>query len=89
MAIRLRFVGGKLLALCAARTQPEPGDHFLDDGEHYALSQKFWRDYPQVGIVDVEAFVAIEAAEGPDWSEGTEKKGDDMKDKNEAEPEGT
>ncbi len=22
-----------------------PGDLYLDDGEHYALSAKFWRDY--------------------------------------------
>lgn len=63
MAIRLRRVDGKLLALCAARTKAEPGDHYLDDGEHGALAAKFWRDYPQVGIVDVEAFAALEAVE--------------------------
>lgn len=64
MAIRLRRVDGQLLALCAARTKPEPDDRYLDDEEHYALAQKFWRDYPELHIVDGKAFVAIEAAEG-------------------------
>jgi hypothetical protein len=45
MAIRLRRVGGRLVALCAARSVEKPGDHYLDDGEHYALAQKFSRDW--------------------------------------------
>ncbi len=45
MAIRLRTVEGTLIALCAAETDAAPGDEYLDDGQHYALSVKFWRDY--------------------------------------------
>ncbi len=45
MAIRLRTVEGRLIALCAAETDPIPGDVYLDDGQHYAIAAKFWRDY--------------------------------------------
>mgnify|MGYP001598312348 CR=1 FL=1 len=41
MAIRLRTVGGTLVALCAAETDPVPCDVYLDDGDHYALAAKF------------------------------------------------
>lgn len=54
MAIRLRRVDGEAVALCAALTQAEPGDIYVDDEWHYALAQKFWRDYPQVGITPDE-----------------------------------
>lgn len=66
MSIRLRSVNGVLVALCAARSVPKPGDVYLDDGQHYALAEKFWREYqslaPQmpeccakvVAIVEVE-----------------------------------
>lgn len=33
------------MALCAAETDPEPGDVYLDDGEHYALAAKFALDW--------------------------------------------
>ncbi len=45
MSIRLRTVNGVRLALCAAETEPEPGDVYLDDGEHEALAEKFERDW--------------------------------------------
>ena len=45
MAIRLRTVNGVRIALCAAETDPEPGDVYLDDGEHYALAAKFCHDW--------------------------------------------
>lgn len=45
MAIRLRTVGGVRVALCAAETDPEPGDVYLDDADHYALSAKFAQDW--------------------------------------------
>ena len=51
MAIRLRMVDGIRVALCAAKTQGEEGDIYLDDGWHYALSQKYWRDYDQIDII--------------------------------------
>lgn len=44
MAIRLRKVGNLMVALCAFETDPEPGDLYLDDGHHYALSAKFAQD---------------------------------------------
>jgi hypothetical protein len=45
MAIRVRSVEGVLTALCAAETDPMPGDLYLDDGVHYALASKFARDW--------------------------------------------
>ncbi len=45
MAIRLRTVQGIRVALCAAETDSCPGDKYLDDGDHYALSAKFSRDW--------------------------------------------
>jgi len=54
MAIRLRTVNGVQVALCAAKTFAEPGDIYLDDGWHYTLSQKYWRDYDEIDIVDEE-----------------------------------
>jgi len=54
MAIRLREVDGVQVALCAAKTFAEPGDVYIHDGWHYALAQKFWRDYEEVDIVDEE-----------------------------------
>ena len=54
MAIRLRIVDGARVALCAAKTFTEPGDIYINDGWHYALSQKFWRDYDEVEIVDAD-----------------------------------
>ena len=55
MAIRLRTVqmrdGPIRVALCAAETDHEPGDIYLDDGDHYAPAAKFrldWQDNPDV-----------------------------------------
>ena len=45
MAIRLRTVTGIRIALCAAETDVESGDTYLDDGDHYALAAKFRRDW--------------------------------------------
>ncbi len=45
MAMRLRVVEDRLVALCAAETEPMPNDVYLDDGQHYAIAEKFWRDY--------------------------------------------
>lgn len=44
MAIRLRRVDGKLVALCAARSMPKDGDVYLDDEQHYALTMKFMHE---------------------------------------------
>ena len=64
MAIRLRVVPEGLVALCAARSVAKPGDVYLDDSAHYALAEKFWRDYPEVQIqVAPEIVAAVEREE--------------------------
>jgi len=45
MAIRLRTVEGRRIALCAAETDAIPGDIYLDNNDHYALAAKFSRDW--------------------------------------------
>ena len=53
MAIRIRRNGdGHLVALCAGQCMAQDGDVYLDDEIHYALSQKYWRDYDEINIVD-------------------------------------
>jgi hypothetical protein len=55
MAIRLRDVNGTRVALCAVESDPMPGDIYLDDRDHYALSAKFCRDFcPSDGKCRVE-----------------------------------
>ena len=61
MAIRLRIVDGVRVALCAAKTKAEFGDIYLDDGWHYTISQKYWRDYDEIEIVDL-ADIALAAS---------------------------
>lgn len=45
MAIRIRTVDGRIIALCAAETDAKEGDIYLDDKIHEALSTKFSEDY--------------------------------------------
>jgi hypothetical protein len=45
MAIRLRTVEGVRVALCAVESDAQPGDVYLDDGDHYALAAKFAQDF--------------------------------------------
>jgi hypothetical protein len=45
VAIRLRLFDGQLVALCAAKTEPAPGDIYLDDNAHHGLAAKFARDW--------------------------------------------
>ncbi len=54
MAIRIRQVGDELVALCAARTNAEAGDLYLDDGVHHALSSKFAVDFQEEGFIKVD-----------------------------------
>ena len=54
MAMRLRTVNGVHVALCAAKSRPVQGDVYIDDAFHYAISQKYWRDYDEIDIVDEE-----------------------------------
>ncbi len=45
IAIRIRHSSGITIALCAAETDPSPGDTYLDDNQHYALAAKFAQDH--------------------------------------------
>ncbi len=54
MAMRLREVDGELMALCAAYSEEKQGDIYIDDGWHYAISQKYWRDYDEIELDDRE-----------------------------------
>lgn len=51
MAIRLRTVDGIRVALCAVESDPQPGDVYLDDADHGALSCKFAMDYESMGFL--------------------------------------
>ena len=51
MAIRLRTVNGVRVALCAVESDPMPGDVYLDDGDHHALSTKFGLDWQSMGFI--------------------------------------
>lgn len=56
MSIRLRNVPGiGLVAICAARSIPKPGDIYLDDNAHQALSIKFVLDYASMGFLSERA----------------------------------
>lgn len=60
MAIRIREVDGVTVAICAARSVEKPGDVYLDDGVHQALSAKFHADllsatdWPEHAIMERE-----------------------------------
>lgn len=45
MAIRIRSVEGRTVALCAVETDAMPDDVYLDDTQHYALAAKFAQDW--------------------------------------------
>lgn len=49
MAIRIRQVGDKVVALCAAKSSPKEGDIYLDDNIHHALATKFSIDFTSEG----------------------------------------
>ena len=49
MSIRIRVIDGVLVALCAARSVEKPGDIYLDDAAHHALSDKFAEDFGSEG----------------------------------------
>lgn len=48
--MRLRVVGGRTVALCAARSVMKEGDVYLDDGAHAALADKFAADFASEGF---------------------------------------
>ena len=50
MAIRIRNINGETVALCAAQSEAEHGDLYLDDVIDHALRMKFLKDYKSEGI---------------------------------------
>lgn len=87
MAIRLRTVelnGQKIrVALCAAETDPELGDVYLDDGDHYAIAAKYAQDRQGETIITVypEEWAAMSTQKKRDareelnkWLQAQEKK---------------
>lgn len=54
MSIRIRQIDGMAVALCAAKTEPEFGDLYLDDGAHHALASKFAVDFQEEGFLSVD-----------------------------------
>lgn len=50
MAIRIRKVNDHIIAVCAAKTKPEPDDLYLDDAVHEALATKFAIDWDREGF---------------------------------------
>lgn len=51
MAIRIRNIDGKTIAICAARSIAKEGDLYLDDDIHHALAIKFFDDYSSSGFI--------------------------------------
>ena len=51
MAIRIRKVEGKFVALCAAKTKFQRGDLYLNDTVHHALTIKFHNDFVSEGLI--------------------------------------
>lgn len=45
MSIRVRSVGGVMIALCAVESDPCSDDLYLDDAVHQALAAKFLEDW--------------------------------------------
>lgn len=47
MAIRLRTINGRWVALCATETDPAEGDVYLDDNQDRAIRAKLALDHQQ------------------------------------------
>ncbi len=50
MSIRIRRIEGETVALCAAKTEAQEGDIYLDDNAHHALTTKFAIDFESEGF---------------------------------------
>lgn len=51
MAMRVREIKGKLVALCAAKTEAREGDLYLDDSVDHAIRRKLQADFIREGLV--------------------------------------
>jgi hypothetical protein len=54
MAIRLRQIDGKWEAFCAAESNLQLNDAYINDGMHTALSEKFFTDFKTMGFIKEE-----------------------------------
>ena len=54
MAIRIREINVRTVALCAAKTFAEKGDIYLDDAVHHALTTKFSVDFVEEGYLKTD-----------------------------------
>jgi len=52
MAIRIREINGKWVALCAAEAEVQRGDIYLHDAIDHALRVKFIEDYRKEGLIE-------------------------------------
>ena len=52
MAIRIREINGITVALCAVESDERPGDIYLDDAAHHALTTKFGLDWQSMGFIE-------------------------------------
>ena len=52
MAIRIRMIKGKTIALCAAKSEAKEGDIYLDDNVHHSLTIKFENDFISMGFME-------------------------------------
>ena len=50
MAIRIRKINGKIVALCAGEFEAKEDDIYLDDVVDHALRMKFIEDYESEGV---------------------------------------
>lgn len=60
MAIRIRKVRGKIIALCANLSKEKKDDIYLDDAIHHTLSTKFMLDFMSEGLIAKRDCVADE-----------------------------
>ena len=54
MAIRIRKISKKTVALCAAKHKYQKGDLYLNDTIHHALNEKFYNDFVKMGFITGE-----------------------------------
>lgn len=63
MSIRIRSSNGITIALCAVESDPQPGDIYLDDGAHHALTVKFEQDFISMGFMEDRGHHGAEVVE--------------------------
>ena len=59
MAVRIRVIRDRLVALCAAEHPAKLGDIYLDDAEDHALRQKYLADYHSEGLISDDKYEKV------------------------------